>query len=50
MTVSTGIMATVAGNGGTGGFSGDGGDATSAGLYNPYGVAVDTAGTCLYST
>jgi hypothetical protein len=42
LTVSTGIITTVAGNG-TGGFSGDGGPATSAEFYIQ-GVAVDTAG------
>jgi uncharacterized protein (TIGR03437 family) len=38
-----GIITTVAGNGQIG-FSGDGGPATSASLYFPMGVAVDTAG------
>jgi hypothetical protein len=38
-----GIITTVAGNG-TAGFSGDGGAATSAALYEPWGVAVDLTG------
>ncbi len=38
-----GIISTVAGNGAYG-YSGDGGPATSAKLYMPYSVAVDTAG------
>ena len=41
--VSNGIITTVAGNG-TPGFSGDNGPATSAQLYLPYGIAVDSAG------
>jgi sugar lactone lactonase YvrE len=41
--VSNGVIYTVAGNG-TAGFSGDNGPATSAQLYIPTGVAVDTAG------
>jgi sugar lactone lactonase YvrE len=42
VTVSTGDIDTVAGNG-TAGYFGDGGAATSAALKYPYGVAVDTA-------
>lgn len=42
-TVAQGHIATLAGNG-AGVESGDGGAATSAGLYNPGGVALDTSG------
>ena len=44
---TTGIITTVAGNG-TVGYSGDGVLATSAQLYNPYGVAMDSNGNNLY--
>jgi alpha-tubulin suppressor-like RCC1 family protein len=43
VTVGTGVITTVAGNG-TAGFSGDGAAATSASLNVPTGVAVDIAG------
>jgi uncharacterized protein (TIGR03437 family) len=41
--VSNGVLTTVAGNG-TMGFSGDGGPATSAGLWAPTAVALDSSG------
>ncbi len=44
VTVSTGIISTVAGTG-TSSYSGDLGLATSAGLSVPYGVAIDSSGT-----
>ncbi len=47
VTVSTGIITTIAGNGGTGTYSGDNGAATSAALYYPADVAVDSAGKLL---
>ncbi|NDJ14513.1 MAG: hypothetical protein EBY17_25510, partial [Acidobacteriia bacterium] len=43
VTVATGLISRVAGNG-TRGFSGDGGAATSAALSSPEGIAVDYAG------
>jgi enoyl-[acyl-carrier-protein] reductase (NADH) len=43
VTVSTGIITTIAGTGSST-FSGDGGAATSATLYRPYGVALDSSG------
>ncbi len=43
ITVSTGIISTIAGTG-TSSFSGDGGAATSATLSQPKGVALDSAG------
>ena len=43
VTVSTGIITTIAGTG-TATYSGDGGEATSATLSNPYGVALDSSG------
>ncbi len=44
VTVSTGIITKIAGTG-TASYSGDNGQATSAGLYQPQGVAVDAAGS-----
>ena len=46
LTVSTGIITTIAGIGSPG-FSGDGGAATLAALYSPAGVAVDASGRIL---
>ena len=43
VTVSTGIITTIAGTGTTT-FSGDGGAATSAALYFPTGVTLDSSG------
>ncbi len=47
VTISTGIITTIAGGGSTasGNFGGDGGAATSATLDYTYGVAVDASGT-----
>ena len=44
VTVSTGIITTFAGTGSTT-FSGDGGAATSAALYGPIGVSLDSTGS-----
>ena len=46
VTVSTGIISTIAGAGTTG-YSGDGGAAISALLSGPFGVAVDASGRIL---
>ena len=46
VTVSTGIITTIAGTGSTG-YSGDNGAATSATLKYPFGVAVDASGRIL---
>ncbi len=44
VTVSTGVITTIAGNGALS-YSGDGGSATSAALNSPRGVALDSSGT-----
>ncbi len=46
VTVSTGIITTIAGTG-TSSYSGDNGQATSATLNNPAAVALDSSGTYL---
>jgi hypothetical protein len=43
VTASTGIISTVAGTG-TSSYSGDNGQATSATLYRPHSVALDSSG------
>ena len=47
VTVSTGIITTIAGTGSYS-FSGDGGAATSAALNYPRGIAVDSSGNMIY--
>ena len=47
VTVSTGIITTVAGTGSTS-YSGDNGPATSAALYYPTGVSLDASGNYLF--
>ena len=44
VTVSTGIITTIAGSSTSTGYSGDGDAATSASFYNPVGIALDSAG------
>ena len=47
VTVSTGIITTIAGSSTSGSYSGDGGAATSATLHYPYAVALDASGMIL---
>ena len=47
VTVSNGIIITIAGTG-TSSYSGDGGDATSAALYYPKNIGIDSSGTYFY--
>ena len=49
VTVSTGIVTTIAGTGSSG-YSGDGGAATSAALNSPNAVAIDLTGRYNWST
>ena len=46
VTVSTGIITTIAGTG-TGSYSADNGAATSATVNSPHGIAVDASGRIL---
>ena len=48
VTVSTGIITTIAGSSTSGSYSGDNGAATSATLNYPAGVALDASGRILY--
>ncbi len=48
VTVSTGIITTIAGSSTSGSYSGDNGQATSAGLNEPEGVSVDGSGTTYF--
>ena len=48
VTVSTGIITTIAGSSTSGSYSGDNGQATAAALYGPQGVDVDAAGEQLH--
>jgi hypothetical protein len=48
VTVSTSMITTIAGTGASS-YSGDGGQATSAALYYPFGVDVDSSGTHQYT-
>ncbi len=49
ITSSTGIITTYAGTGSSS-YSGDGGVATSASLYKPFGLCIDTSGNTFRST
>ena len=49
VTVSTGIITTIAGSSTSGSSSGDNGAATSATLNYPHGVALDASGRILYN-
>ncbi len=49
VTVSTGIITTIAGSSTSSGYSGDTGPATNAGLNYPITVTLDSSGTYLLS-
>ena len=49
VTISTGIISTIAGSSTSGSYSGDGKPATSATLNNPFGVALDSSGIIISS-
>ena len=44
MTISLGIITTIAGSSTSGGYSGDNGHATAATLNSPHGVTLDSSG------
>jgi len=48
VTVSTGIITTIAGSSTSGSYSGDGAAATSATLYRPSAVVLDSSGIQYY--
>jgi hypothetical protein len=47
VTISTGIITTIAGSSTSGGYSGDNSQAIAATLNGPWEIALDSAGTCL---
>ncbi len=49
LTLSMGILSTIAGSSTNYGFSGDGGDATSASIQSPTGIALDSSGSPYYN-
>ena len=50
VTVSTGIITTIAGSSTSGSYSGDNGAATAAKLSYPHGIAIDAQGRILIIT